>query len=114
MADSKKGKSRRSQQVIKAVKGSTIREVIQAVVNGDGTGDVHIVDKIYNRSELEDLNDYLTKAMFAFESRLYQTLRRPASAGRQGFLNSVEQSRPVFLLSVPDLRPTQILSYSPG
>jgi formylglycine-generating enzyme required for sulfatase activity len=81
MADSKKGKSRRSQQVIKAVKGSTISEVIQAVVNGDVTGDVHIGDKIYNRSELEELNDYLTKAVFAFESKMYQTLRRPVVSG---------------------------------
>jgi formylglycine-generating enzyme required for sulfatase activity len=81
MAESKKGKSRRSQQVIKAVKGSTISEVIQAVVNGDVTGDVHIGDKIYNRSELEELNDYLTKAVFAFESKMYQTLRQQISSG---------------------------------
>lgn len=80
MAESKKGKSRRSQQVIKAVKGSTISEVIQAVVNGDVTGDVHIGDKIYNRSELEELNDYLTKAVFAFESKMYQTLRQQTSS----------------------------------
>jgi hypothetical protein len=81
MADLKKRKSRRSQQVIEAVKGSTISEVIQAVVNGDVTGDVHIGNKIYNRSELEELNDYLTKAVFAFESKMYQTLRRPVVSG---------------------------------
>jgi formylglycine-generating enzyme required for sulfatase activity len=81
MAQSDKGKSRRSQQVIKAVKGSTIRNVTQAVVSGDITGDVHIGDKIYLRSEWEELNDYLTKAVFAYESQMYQILRRPAVSG---------------------------------
>lgn len=81
MASSGKRKSRDSQQVIKAVKGSTIRDVIQAVVSGDITGDVHIGDKIYLRSEWEELNDYLTKAVFAYESQMYQILRRPATTG---------------------------------
>ncbi len=81
MATSDKGKSPRSQQVIKAVKGSTIRNVTQAVVSGDITGDVHIGDKIYLRSEWEELNDYLTKAVFAYELQMYQILRRPALTG---------------------------------
>jgi formylglycine-generating enzyme required for sulfatase activity len=63
---------------VTAVEGSTIRDVIMAVVSGKVEGDVHIGDKIYYRSDLEELNDYLKKAVLAFESQMYQTLRHPA------------------------------------
>src|SRR5215204_883684 len=66
------------QMEIKAVEGSTIRDVIMAVISGKVEGDVHIGNKVYSQSEIEALNDYLTKAVFAFESKMYQTLRRPS------------------------------------
>lgn len=68
---------RSSAQVVEARDGSTIRDVIQAVISGDVTGDVHIGNKVYTRSSLEELNDYLTRAVAAYEARLSQAVLRP-------------------------------------
>ena len=68
------------QMEVTAVEGSTIRDVIMSVISGKVEGDVHIGDKIYYRSDLEELNDYLKKAVLAFESQMYQMLRRSSQA----------------------------------
>jgi HEAT repeat protein len=64
-------------QLIKAEDSSTIRDVIQAVVSGQVTGDVHIGAKVYTRSDLEELDGYLAHAVAAFEARMYQLIVRP-------------------------------------
>jgi hypothetical protein len=61
------------QQQISASEGAEIREVIQALISGQVTGDVHIGDRIYTRSALEELNDYLARAISAFAARLLGT-----------------------------------------
>jgi hypothetical protein len=63
-------------QVIKAKGGSTIHDIIQAIVSGQVTGDVHIGDKVYTRSALEELNDYLARAVAAYEARMNRAVRR--------------------------------------
>lgn len=65
-----------SQQKIKAGAGATIRDVIQAVISGQVTGDVHIGDKVYTRSSLEELNDYLARAVAKYEARMNRAERR--------------------------------------
>ncbi len=69
MTDSIEDQSANSQQKVEAREGSTIRDVFQA------GGDVNIGDKVYNRSQLEELNDYLGRAVATYEARLYRTLR---------------------------------------
>lgn len=70
-----------SMQVIKAVENFTMSGVIRAVVNRDVTGDGHIADNIDNGSSLEELNDGLTKAVFAFASKIDPTLRLSVVVG---------------------------------
>jgi hypothetical protein len=65
-----------SQQTIEAGAGATVRDVIQAVINGQITGDVHIGDKVYTRSALEELNDYLARAVATYEARMNWAVRR--------------------------------------
>lgn len=60
-----------AQQQIIASDGATIQNVIQA------TGNVEVNNKIYSRSDLEELNEYLARAVANYERRIYQTLRRP-------------------------------------
>ena len=57
-------------QEIKAEGRGTIRDVIQAIVSGQVTGDVHIGDNVYTRSSLEELDDYLARAVAAYEGRV--------------------------------------------
>jgi HEAT repeat protein len=64
-------------QIIQADRGNAISDVIQAVVSGQVTGDLHIGDKIYTRSDLEELDDYLARAIAAYEARMYQLVARP-------------------------------------
>jgi HEAT repeat protein len=72
-------------QVVKAERGSTIKDVIQAIVSGQVIGDVHIGDKIYTRSNLEELNDYLDRAVAAYEARMYQLVARPPAPPDQPY-----------------------------
>jgi formylglycine-generating enzyme required for sulfatase activity/DNA-binding HxlR family transcriptional regulator len=64
-------------QVLKAERGSTVRDVIQAVIDGQIVGDVHIGPKIYTQSSLEELHHYLARATANYERRMYQTILRP-------------------------------------
>jgi len=61
-------------QEIRAEDRGTIRDVIQAIVSGQVTGDVHIGDKIYRRPALDELSDYLARAVAAYKARMYQYL----------------------------------------
>jgi HEAT repeat protein len=55
-------KSRHYQQEIIANEGSSISNVLQKITN------------VYNKSDLEILNDYLAKAVASFEARIYQSI----------------------------------------
>jgi hypothetical protein len=87
-------------QVVMGEGGSTIRDVIQAVISGQVTGDVHIGDKVYTHSSLEELDDYLARAVADYRAqmyqRMYQASRRQTSADHPyKFLNAfdLEDSR---------------------
>jgi hypothetical protein len=71
-------------QVVKA-EGGIIHDGIQAVVSGQVSGDVHIGDKTYTRSSLEELNDYLSRAVAAYEARMYQLVARPPAPPDQPY-----------------------------
>jgi len=63
-----------SAQVAKADRGGTVRNVIQISAGGD----VHIGDKVYTRSQADELRDYLSQAVAAYEARIYQLVARTA------------------------------------
>ena len=65
------------QEVI-ASDGATIKDVVQAIISGKVEGDVVFGDKIYVRSEVEELNDYLAWAVAEFENRMSQLRLDPA------------------------------------
>lgn len=80
MDPSENPKPQQPQQTIVASEGSNIRDVVQLAVGGDFEGDIVYGDKIYNRSELEDLDEYLKQAVARYESRMYQVLSKRASS----------------------------------
>lgn len=80
MTDVEEDRRSDPKQNIAATQGAKIQNVIQAVVSGQVTGDVHIGDKVYTRSALEELNDYLARAVSAFETRMYQLIIHPATS----------------------------------
>src|SRR5574342_58574 len=65
------------QEVI-AREGATIQDVVQAIISGKVEGDVVLGDKIYLRSEVEELNEYLDWAVAEFENRMSQILLDPS------------------------------------
>src|SRR5574342_1423923 len=65
------------QEVI-ASEGATIKDVVQAIISGKVEGDVVFGDKIYLRSEVEELNDYLDWAGAEFENRMAQIQLEPS------------------------------------
>jgi len=67
-----------SAQKVKAEGDSAISDVIQAGVSGQVSGGVHIGDKIYTGSDLEEPSDCLARAVAAYEARLYQLVARSA------------------------------------
>jgi len=80
-----------SQQTIEAAAGATVRDVIQAVISGQVAGDVHIGDKVYTRSDLEELHDYLARAVATYEARMSRVLgRQPPPEHPYKFLYAFE------------------------
>ncbi len=73
-------------QVIKAEGGSTISNIVQTMV------------KVYTRSSLEELCDYLAQAVSAYEARMYQALlRHPLPHHPYKFLYSYElEDAPIY------------------
>ena len=65
-------------QEIIASDGATIKDVVQAIISGKVEGDVVFGDKIYVRSEVEELNEYLDWAVAEFENRMSEILLDPA------------------------------------
>jgi hypothetical protein len=74
---SEEPKPPQAQQSVSATGGSSIREVVQLAVGGNYEGDIIFN---YSRSELEELDDYLKRAMVTYEACMYQALLpRPLS-----------------------------------
>ena len=66
------------QQQITASEESSISNVIQALVSGQVAGDLHIGNRVYTRSRLEELQDYLAHAVAVYETRMLRAVpRRP-------------------------------------
>jgi len=70
------------QQALIASDGATIQDVVQAIISGKVEGDVVFGDKIFLRSEVEELNDYLDWAVAEFENRMSQILLDPSQPDR--------------------------------
>jgi formylglycine-generating enzyme required for sulfatase activity len=71
MSQEEAGNQTSPNQQITAAGGSTIKDVIQAYITGQITGDVtfHIGDRIYTRSVLEELRDFLQLAIARYASQ---------------------------------------------
>jgi hypothetical protein len=70
MADLDNNTSPPIQQEIAASDVAQIRDVIQAVVSGHVSGDLHIGNVVYSRSQLEELDEYLTRGLAACQRRV--------------------------------------------
>jgi formylglycine-generating enzyme required for sulfatase activity len=80
MNPSEDPKPQQPQQSVTASDSSSIRDVVQLAIGGDFEGDFVYGNKIYNRSELEELDEYLKQAVATYETRMYQVLlNRPSS-----------------------------------
>lgn len=75
MSEQNKNYQVASTQHITASAGATIKEVIQAIISGEVMGDVHIGDKIYTRSELEELRDYLGQGVSRYAAQMGRNVR---------------------------------------
>ena len=62
------------QQSIVAAQESTVQDVIQAMVTGTVIGDIHIGNIVYTRSAIEELRDYLERAVADYSLRMYQAV----------------------------------------
>ena len=65
-------------QSVTASGGSSIRNVIQIAADGKFEGDVIFN---YNRSDLEELDEYLKRAMASYEARLYEAVLASPPSG---------------------------------
>src|SRR2546423_15061812 len=61
-------------QSVSTTQGSVAHDIIQAIVNGPVTGDVHIGNIMYTRSTLEELKDYLARAVADYQARMYEAV----------------------------------------
>jgi len=69
--------ARQPQQSVAASGGSSVRQVVQLAVEGNYEGDIILN---YNRSDIEDLDEYLKRATGTYEARMYQSIvPRPLS-----------------------------------